>query len=57
MEVTFRFQDVFGQHCRPVALCLDGSVFMEFLSGKIEARDPLEVFPSLSPVKKRVMDN
>jgi hypothetical protein len=57
METVFGFQDVFGQHCRPVAVSSDGFVFMEFLSGKVEARDPLELHVSLNPVKKKLEYN
>jgi hypothetical protein len=57
MVAQFGFQDVFGQHCRPVGFSADGFFLMEFLSGKIEERDPLELHVALSPVKKVVMDN
>ena len=57
MVAQFGFQDVFGQHCRPVGFSADGFFLMEFLSGKIEERDPLELYVALSPVKKVVMDN
>jgi len=57
METVFGFQDSFGQHCRPVAVSSDGFVFMEFLSGKVEARDPLELHVSLNPVKKKLEYN
>ena len=57
MVAQYGFQDVFGQHCRPVGFTAEGFFLMEFLSGKIEERDPLELHVALSPVKKVVMDN